>query len=508
MKRFLTRAGAKVGRFVWSWGFLKFVLALVLLIVVFYVEEDWRGAHRWAANKAKWEAKGETFDYAKFVPPPIPDDQNLAAIPLFKLEPPSKTDPSLEPLVLQKAMRHDVLYSLPSLSNGKAGGSPDLAKIRSAIAKNFALVFPGVKPPGDALGQFETLYPFLKDFLAASSTRPLCRLPGDYTTALPAGRSLRVVVAGIDLSRILTYHAILALDEHQPELALADIKANYTVLSGAKRDPTLVGGLVAIGMTAIIQPAIADGLGRHAWSDAHLVEMEQLLKRLNFLDDFQFAMRCEAAESTANIDYFERVVPRQYFRQMGEASLPAMVRFMPPWPQGWWGDNKSQITDLLLRELGTVDPRGHRAFPEIDHAFKAEVARAQARWDANAPWNFFSTQATPPMSDLTVKYAIAQARIDEARIAIALERYRLARGAYPASLAALAPAFIDELPHDVVNGEPYHYRLQANANYLLYSLGWNQTDEGGKVVYEQDLPKDLPARIDYEQGDWPWLMPK
>src|SRR5258708_8156653 len=82
MKNFFT----KIGRFFWSWGFLKFVLWTITLIIFFYVEEDWRGARAWAATKAEWEAKGESFDLNKFIPPPIPDDQNLAAIPLFKLE--------------------------------------------------------------------------------------------------------------------------------------------------------------------------------------------------------------------------------------------------------------------------------------------------------------------------------------------------------------------------------------------------------------------------------------
>ncbi len=67
-------------------GLLKFILGLVALIVLLYIEEDLRGAHAWAVTKAKWEAKGETFDYAKFIPPSVPDEQNLAAIPLFELK--------------------------------------------------------------------------------------------------------------------------------------------------------------------------------------------------------------------------------------------------------------------------------------------------------------------------------------------------------------------------------------------------------------------------------------
>ena len=50
-----------------------------------------------------------------------------------------------------------------------------------------------------------------------------------------------------------------------------------------------------------------------------------------------------------------------------------------------------------------------------------------------------------------IHFAAAQAMIDEARIAIALERYRLAHDGYPGSLDALTPACIDAVPHDIMN---------------------------------------------------------
>ena len=60
-----------------------FVLAcFVTLIALFYAEEDWRGWHAWNQFKHEWEAKGEHFDFASVVPPPVPDDQNFALTPV------------------------------------------------------------------------------------------------------------------------------------------------------------------------------------------------------------------------------------------------------------------------------------------------------------------------------------------------------------------------------------------------------------------------------------------
>jgi len=55
-----------------------------------------------------------------------------------------------------------------------------------------------------------------------------------------------------------------------------------------------------------------------------------------------------------------------------------------------------------------------------------------------------------------------------------------------------------------MNGEPYHYRLNADGTFQLYSVGWNGVDDGGKVVYNSYNS----SAIDYTKGDWVWPMTK
>jgi hypothetical protein len=508
----MNRFFANQGRFLRPLGLPELILGMIVLIVFFYIEEDWRGAHAWAATKAEWEAKGETFDLNKLIPPPVPDDQNLAAIPLFKLEL-VKDDSGylrLTPVALNRATR----WELPGETQFWAGlwqanRPPDMEKIRSGIAANYAAAFKGTTPPGDTLAQFDALYPFTTDLLAASAARPLCRFNFDYTISPPNARPLLPLTLQLTVSKILTLQAVLALDQHQPDVALEDIKTNYKLLSGVKRDPTLVGGLVGIGMTAITQASICDGLALHAWNDDQLADLEQTLKPVNYLIDYQFAMRSEAVNDTANFDFFKTHTRlSDFFRldrmlhQVLDKDLPLATRL--PWPGGWWDLNKSQLAASLFRELATVDPKSRRVFPKVDLDLQRQVEELNARWDANAPWNVLFTVSILPLADATRNYAQGQARIDEARIACALERYRLAHAVYPDSLDALAPDYIAELPHDVINGEPYHYQLRSDGTFLLYSVGWNQIDDGGKVVYQKENPK----LIDYKEGDWVWPTAK
>jgi hypothetical protein len=506
MKRFL----GKIGRFFWSWGFLKFVLAVIALVILFYVEEDWRGAHAWAATKAKWEAKGESFDFAKFIPSPVPDDQNLAALPLFKLEP-KKYDTGVTEMLqvtLQRAMRDDLTQlDFPRAGSWQKGELTDMAQFKKTLASDYVLAFKDKTPPDDALAQFNAIYPFFSEFMGAAAARPLFRLNLDYTISPPAARPLGPITAPIKLSKILTLHAILALDAHRSDLALPDIKTNYEVLAGVKRDPTLVGGLVAIGMNAINGAVLYNGLAQHQWSDAQLVAIDETLKPINFLDDFQFAMRSEVVQSNANLEFFERASMSHMQKTFGrgpvaESGLEDIFRL--PWPSGWWDGNKALHSDILFQSMTAADPQARMVFPKEADALHLQIEKARASWRAFAPWSFLAYIAAGPVINSLQKYAQAQVWVDETRIACALERYRLAHGVYPDSLDALAPTYIDAVPHDIMNGQPYHYSLRADGTFQLYSVGWNQTDDGGKVAFKQDSPN----QIDYEQGDWVWPTPK
>ncbi len=52
------------------------------MIALFYAEEGIRGRLAWSRFKTHWEGKGEKFDFAAFIPPAVPADQNFATAPV------------------------------------------------------------------------------------------------------------------------------------------------------------------------------------------------------------------------------------------------------------------------------------------------------------------------------------------------------------------------------------------------------------------------------------------
>jgi hypothetical protein len=65
--------------------------------------------------------------------------------------------------------------------------------------------------------------------------------------------------------------------------------------------------------------------------------------------------------------------------------------------------------------------------------------------------------------------------------AIALERYRDRHGAYPATLAQLVPEFLKVAPVDFADGKPLRYRPTDDGHFVLYSIGLDCVDDGGKM---------------------------
>src|SRR5436190_24011335 len=64
-----------------SWRYFFWLLALAILVGLFYLEEDWRGKRAWEQYKAHLQARGERFDRSSFIPPAVPLSENFAMTP-------------------------------------------------------------------------------------------------------------------------------------------------------------------------------------------------------------------------------------------------------------------------------------------------------------------------------------------------------------------------------------------------------------------------------------------
>ena len=89
-----------------------------------------------------------------------------------------------------------------------------------------------------------------------------------------------------------------------------------------------------------------------------------------------------------------------------------------------------------------------------------------------------------------IRFRVTEPDTQNALLAVsfALRAYRLDHGAYPATLAALTPAYLSRVPDDpfAISG-PLRYKRQGG-KYVLYSVGPDGKDNGGKPIFDPSKP--------------------
>ena len=168
-------------------------------------------------------------------------------------------------------------------------------------------------------------------------------------------------------------------------------------------------------------------------------------------------------------------------------------------PEGWFYQNQMNCARTTVEYyLPVVDANAHTVSPELLRRAQAVLADHEKHWTL---FNFLEEMLLPANGAFEGRLAYRQSSVDLARVAVALERYHLAHGEYPETLAALAPQFIEKIPHDVIGGQPLHYRRTDDGQFVLYSVGWNETDDGGVVSFSES------GSVDPDKGDWVWRYP-
>ncbi|HEY5041711.1 MAG TPA: hypothetical protein VIK53_06870 [Verrucomicrobiae bacterium] len=62
------------------------------------------------------------------------------------------------------------------------------------------------------------------------------------------------------------------------------------------------------------------------------------------------------------------------------------------------------------------------------------------------------------------------------------------------------------VPHDIIGGQPLHYRRTDDGKFLLYSVGWDETDNGGIIYLGESSHWVGNKWVPYE-SDWVWHYP-
>jgi len=482
---------------------------LVTLVALAGTIENWRGKRAWERFRKEYEAKGEKFDLADFLPKPVPAEQNFAQAPFlapltdFQYPYGAPGEPVLRDTNAPERTAHWTVSEgnaaerpAPPFGNPEAGAALNLPDWQAFYRGNTN--YPQAPADADAshtvlaaLAKFDPLL----DELRVASRRPYAFFPvqsaEDFQAQMPYLGALK------SLSVILSLRSTALLAAGQPDKALDDMRLAWKIADSAKADPILISHLVRIALIHVATRTIHDGLVKHSWHQEQLAELEKWASSTDLLADYETTIRGERAYSNALL--------ARMLNGKGLGGASAQGQSLGPWlrlfgiaPSGFLYQNQLKINRMSqFAILPVVNSTEHRAFPDrvLEAQDYPELRRA-------TPYNVLARMLYPAVSKTVVKSAYCQFMLDAVALGCALERYRLANGGYPENLGALSPGLIAAIPKDLCNGKPLIYRRSQPNGYLIYSVGWNGVDDGGEI---KSKPKGSRSQ-DLQHGDWIWRV--
>jgi hypothetical protein len=497
------------------WGLIGLAV-IATLIGLLVTEENWRVKHDWENFKREAEAHGERFDMASVVPPAVPDDQNFFCAPIVantlawehqrQNNGPDKTVADVSNRMQFNIYPGDSKDWPTNGGNWQKGTLTDLVPWQR-LYRNFAETSEGKtnvypvpaqpqSPAADVLLALTRFDPALEQ-LRQASLRPYVRIPLNYESDFDAASELLPWLARMKgCAQFLNLRIIAELKNNQGAQALDDVKLLLRVNDCVREQPFLISHLVRIAIMSIALQPIYEGLTQHRWLDSQLADLEQVLSKQDYLVDYEFAMR---GEKTTAIDTFEKQrITREMKYETDDKGTVATnsLRWAPS--AFFYGTELAfaQMHQQFIAPL--VDLTNRIASPA---AMRQAQAAIQSQMRHYSYYKVLAQMSLTSVSSSVMRFSIIQSQVDLARVACALERYHLEHANYPETLDALAPQFITQVPHDLINGQPLHYRRTSDGLFVLYSVGWDEKDDGGKVFLTEK------GNVDQKKGDWVWQYP-
>ncbi len=288
--------------------------------------------------------------------------------------------------------------------------------------------------------------------------------------------------------RWLCKRAMLRLHDQEFDKAWADILACHRLARAEGLYP-----IVAVSIEAIAAEVEKHILQRDDLRAEQVAKMRSDLARLSPMptmrDMINVYFRFEILESATTV---AREGADSPFAKKAEPSIAKMLRLWsnaaPAAKIDW--DSVLRMVNSRCDKAVEALRKGTRADRKkaINDILDDDIDKLVAAAATSPPENRSNLLGRAFLINLTANTTLtALADVEDRKVVIsnlmklafALAAYHADNGSYPSELANLVPKYISEVPKDVFSDADLHYSLNDDG-YLLYSVGVNGKDEGGK----------------------------
>jgi len=539
------------------WGILRRaclgLACLAIAIGLFYGVENWRGWRAWSVERAAVLKNNTPLELSEIVPPPVPDDENLANTEPFLLLFDSKRDANGQlsntnlgagqswcdfSAINGRSVYPGGIGSWAGLGMGASNGVINLTEwqqyfrssthyIKQHVAearRRHGLPVPDVLPtgaearptngppgyplpmvPGNPAEDVLLALDVFKDEMATAANgtrRTHARFPIRYEDGPSA--LLPHLATVKQLTHVFTLRGLARLQADQTDGALGDLRTALFLAEAAKDEPLLISQLVRCAGLGLALQTAWEGQIHHRWSVSQLETFQGWLAAIDVLP----GMHRSLAEERIMM---EGIIRTSLASAQGRREITGMFDALSSIFGG------GEVSPIVASSYFSWAPRGWL------YASAAEISRALRILETASPSELVplaNTWPPAPPSD-SLRFALyrvylrrdshttwvhavfkayrAQAQVRLAQTACALERHWLEKGKYPERLEELVPRWIDALPTDPIDQHPLRYKRVGDDQFRLWSIAANAKDDGGDRAHAADVP--------LRSLDWVWEWP-
>ena len=469
--------------------------SVVVVITAAWQFENWRGRTKWETWKAEWEAKGEKFDLASVVPAGVPNEQNFAKSALF--EPLFNVDSNGKPgdqATFDTAKDRFGLKRSPQNSFGwRHGHRRDFAAWESEFLQLDNPPAKGATPVDTVLVALES-YAADMAKLANDVRRPHSRFDIRYEDSFAA--LLPHLTVQRQVAVLFSLRASARLTKDDIEGALLDTLTTILLAESLATEPLIISQLVRSAILQIGVQPFWEGVVDRKWTASHLTKLRDALQPIELLRGMALSFRGERnminywmnRMRVSEVDMARELDMITSGSSLLGISLPDCLVYQ----------NQFHINRIITENvLMGIDLENRRL---VAQQFKTLEEEVRILKEGFTPYHFIAGILLPAYDRMGIKVSANQAAIDQALIVTALESHRLAKDSYPVSLDALSPEWLTAVPGDWFSDNGLVYRLNVDGTFTLYSIGYNETNDGGGYLFGEGKRKP----IQFEEGDWPW----
>jgi len=487
---------------------LRHAATLILILISVYawgcLYAYWSGTRHWAQVKAMLQSEGETIEFARLFPPRVDEATNFCAIEALDgiaLEGDEQSPQGRKRKALVELGWTKKASTGPLIAGGRAWGHKSDLAAWARFARDTGFI---QMPPDsgnaarDLLLAIDRSQPLIKVLADAAVSHPNAGFtPSLRDRPLPSllfNLTIAYGNAAQNAERALVLRALAANECGDGAAAVSSVLAMLRLCDALSWEPCAIPLLVSLSAHELAEEAVWSILEKHAVTESELQAVQGALQKLQFDIRALAAVRGELAMGIQCATYM----------QAGAGNRSGSLRNYPmPW--GVLDENKAVIAHLEYE--GLIKPLKAGGYANLIHHVSAMEDELQSHCGLLHPTYIIAHLAVPAFSGLGDKIFEMETVRRQGIIACSLERYYLQHHAYPASLLDLVPVFLAAVPADPMDDHSMRYRRTSDGRYMIWSVGFDQKDDNGKVNIE---PKDkFPARERYKRkrsykGDWTW----